>query len=412
MNEKEREQIYRFRRKLEGLMSRLHESGLSNENHGLIVRFAHDMLARGLAPSNVIKYVSQLELCAKLLGKPFRETTKQDVTELVGRLESMSYTKHTKRTMKTNLKIFYKWLRGTEEYPEEVRWIKPGQARNSITPGDLLTKEEVERMIDAAISLRDKAFIAVLYESACRPQEILPLKIKQVQFDSYGALLTVDGKIGVQRTIRVLASAPLLATWLNVHPKKSDPEAPVFPSFDRRNPNRFLSYAAFKMIIKHAAKRAGITKRVYPYLFRHSRLTELARLGFTGYQFNLFAGWALDSGQPTTYIHLISKDVDDAILRLNGIQVEKPHGTEFTFVMCPRCKQKNTTGTKLCYACGLALDLKFAVEVDQRKDDIKEKIEMLSEELAKSPEIVDKLLNALAILNGKTQTENSRSKHN
>jgi len=35
---------------------------------------------------------------------------------------------------------------------------------------------------------------------------------------------------------------------------------------------------------------------------------------------------------------------------------------------------------------------------------------MLSEEFAKSPEIVDKLLSAFAMVNGKVEAENSRSK--
>jgi len=37
---------------------------------------------------------------------------------------------------------------------------------------------------------------------------------------------------------------------------------------------------------------------------------------------------------------------------------------------------------------------------------------MKSQELAKSPEIVDNLLNALAILNGKVETENSKLRRN
>jgi len=405
MDEKDREKIYHFRERLEKVLAQLGNSEAKSENNALIIQFAHYLLARGLSPSNVMKYVRQIKRLGELLQKPFRNVTKDDIVSLVGKIETMNYTKHTRRTFKTNLKIFYRWLRGSEEYPDEVRWIKPGKANNSIKPGDLLTKEEVERMIDATTNPRDKALIAVMYESACRPQEILPLRIKQVTFDVHGALISVDGKIGVQRTVRLLASAPLLATWLNNYPKRSDPEAPLFPTFSLRKYFAFLDYAAFRSIIKKAARKAGIAKRIYPYLFRHSRLTELTRSGFTGYMFNVFAGWALDSGQPKTYIHLVSKDIDDAILRLNGILPDNKPKDEFLYTVCSRCKQKNSPGTKLCYSCGLPLDWKYATEIDQKKRELKEKLDRVLTELAKSPEILDILLNAISMLKSENQNK-------
>ena len=397
MIEKDRETIYSFRSKLESVLGRLDTQDVGNENAALIARFARDSLAKGLAPSNVLKYVSQLKPIARILEKPFPLATKQDIIDLIGKIETMDYTKSTRATMKTNLKLFYRWLRGTEEYPDEVRWIVSKKPRNSIAPGDLLTAEEVERMIGAAVNLRDKALISVLYESACRPQEILPLRLKQVQFDEYGVMLTVDGKIGVQRTLRLIASTALLSAWLNVHPRKSDPDAPLFPNFYRKNPYQLLQYSSFKVIIKAAAKKAGIQRRIFPYLFRHSRLTELTRMGFTGFQFNLYAGWSLDSKMGSTYIHLQSKDVDDAILRLNGVVKDRPSDPNFKAVVCPRCRSNNSPGTKLCLACGHALDLKTVYEIEGRKETLREKIEKLSGELAKSPEIVDSLLEALAL---------------
>lgn len=92
-------------------------------------------------------------------------------------------------------------------------------------------------------------------------------------------MITVDGKIGVQRALRLLDSTPLLSAWLNTHPRKSDPEAPCSQVFSIII--RFMTYAFLAKIVRHIAQLAGIRKRVYPYLFRHSRLTELARTGFS-----------------------------------------------------------------------------------------------------------------------------------
>jgi integrase/recombinase XerD len=131
---------------------------------------------------------------------------------MVCEIERRNYSAWTKRTYRAVIRIFFKWLRGTEELPDEVRWIKLNRIRNSLSPGDLLTKEGVKKMIETAANLRDKALIAVLYDSACRPHEVLTLRLKDVMFDANGALLTVNGKTG-QRTVRIIGAASILTTW-------------------------------------------------------------------------------------------------------------------------------------------------------------------------------------------------------
>ena len=130
---------------------------------------------------------------AKILNKSFEEANKEDIFNLVQRIEQSRYSDWTKHDYKAMLRIFYKWLRQTE-VPEEVRWIRPGRRRKKILPEELITEEEVKRLVESASSLRDKALILVLYESGCRPGKILTLKIKHVQFDEYRAVLIVNGK--------------------------------------------------------------------------------------------------------------------------------------------------------------------------------------------------------------------------
>lgn len=70
-------------------------------------------------------------------------------------------------------KRFYRWLRQTEEYPPEVKWIKPRVAdANRKLPEELLTAAEIQEMIQKADIGRDRALIGVLHESGCRVGEI------------------------------------------------------------------------------------------------------------------------------------------------------------------------------------------------------------------------------------------------
>ncbi|MGI0022074.1 MAG: hypothetical protein ACRD9Q_04345 [Nitrososphaeraceae archaeon] len=52
------------------------------------------------------------------------KATKGDIQRVLGVIEKSNYAEWTKHEFKVTLKRFYKWLRGSEDYPPEVRWIK------------------------------------------------------------------------------------------------------------------------------------------------------------------------------------------------------------------------------------------------------------------------------------------------
>ncbi len=87
-------------------------------------------------------------------------------------------------------------------------------------------------MIEVARHPMDKAFIAALYETGCRIGELAGLQIKNIHFDNYGAILIVNGKTGMRR-IRIIFSAPYMSAWLEMHPKKLDPNAPFWIRFGK-----------------------------------------------------------------------------------------------------------------------------------------------------------------------------------
>lgn len=89
-------------------------------------------------------------------------------------------------------------------------------------------------MIKACHNVRDKAIISVLYESSVRVGEFLGIKIKNVQFDKYGAVIVVHGKIGWKR-IRLVSSVPHLSNWIEHHPLKDNPEAPLWIGLGSKN---------------------------------------------------------------------------------------------------------------------------------------------------------------------------------
>jgi len=73
-------------------------------------------------------------------------------------------------------------------------------------------------MIEACDNPRDRALVHVLYESGARSGELLNMKIGDVEFDQYGAVIRVCGKTGPRR-LRLIESVPDLQLWLSMHPK-------------------------------------------------------------------------------------------------------------------------------------------------------------------------------------------------
>ena len=218
------------------------------------------------------------------------------------------------------LRKFYRFIRGITkscQYPPEVEWMSIAIPNNhKKLPEELLTEEEILKIIQKCGTLRDKALISLLAESGCRVGEIGAMKIKHVSFEKYGARITVGGKTGM-RKILVINSSPYLQEWINQHPTNEDSDSYLWCG----NNTELISYARICGILGKAVKKAGIKKRVYPHLFRHSRATFLAnRMSDSGLK--NYLGWTQASKMAGIYIHMSGKDADEAILKMNGIEVE------------------------------------------------------------------------------------------
>jgi len=254
-----------------------------------------------------------------MLGIHFEIATKDDLVRLVAQVEQrQDFSAWTKRDYKIGLKTFYQWLYGCErgQHPALVKWIRAGSnIPNSLKKSDMLTSEEIVRLANATTNLRDKALILVLAESGRRLGEILTLRIGDIEFDKMGVRLAVDGKMG-QDYSRVISSSIHLAAWLRLHPASNNPQAPLWTRLQSEQIQQ-MSYASARAMLQDCIKRVGITKRVWFYLFRHSRGTY-ASTKLNSQQLCALMGWKQGSKMPSVYIHLAAEDIDEAQAILNG----------------------------------------------------------------------------------------------
>lgn len=362
--------MYNYPKRLESAIAKLDADRIRPENKRDIVSFSKIRLAKGSSQGRVAKVVYCMRYWAKHLAKPFREVTKDDLVMAVGDLETTKFAEHTRYDIKIVLKMFYKWLEGNDEVmPAKIIWLKPKiKNENHKLPEELLTEEEVLKLAQTANNVRDKAFVLVLYETGCRIGELLTLRLKNIVFDQYGAVLRVNGKTG-DRRVRIISSAPMLASWLELHPMGKTPEAMLWYS-NWRNPKkgmRNLGYRTVYVTLRKLADKAGIRKKIYPHLFRHSRATALANK-LTESQMKEHFGWVQGSDMASTYVHLSGRDVDNALLKLQGlVQTEETKSEKLNVRVCPRCKDHNSPISIFCTKCGLPLDEKLIVKIEEIK---------------------------------------------
>ncbi len=359
--------VVRMERALEKLKR---NSQIIPENKKAIFDFDDYIMTIGVKIGRRYKYLYFLQKFSAMLGKAFDLATKEDIKRLVVAIDRRrDLTESSKADRKIIIKRFYKWLKtDDEEYPPETRWIKCTLKYNLCRlPEELLTEEDVKKLADAATRPRDKAFVLCLYESGCRVGELLTIQNKNVSFDDCGAVLRVTGKTG-DRRVRIVSSAPALATWLDFHPFKDEPEAYVWSRklYNSANDRLPCGYASIVKILRILAGRAGIKKKITPHLFRHSRATALAKR-LTEAQMKAHFGWVQGSDMAGVYVHLSGRDVDEAILGTCGLG-KNSEGKENVLrpIACPRCNSNNAPASRFCTKCGCAMSEEAATHTENK----------------------------------------------
>jgi integrase/recombinase XerD len=395
MTQQSTSDIHHYDQRLTAALSNLeNDKNVLDANRKKIKQFLEYIRAEGLSTPRQVRYTYVLRKLSSLLGKELRRTTKTDMIRVISDLQKQDTAYDTKLSEKQCIKRFYKWLRNTEDdYPVEVKWI--GAKRNNnhkILPEHLLTEDEVKKLAETCQNQLDRALILVLYETGCRVGEILTLKVGDIQFDMHGAIMILKGKTGPRR-VRIIFSAKALAEWLNHHPSRLDPESPLWTSFESAGSKKPLEYYAFRKMLSVTASRAKIGKRVNPHSFRHARASNLANV-LTEAQMKEYLGWVGDSRMASTYVHLSRRNIDNALLKLNGIKTEDEVTSEehtLRIKTCARCQEVNSPTSSFCSRCGCPLDAKTAMSLHEEES----KTDSVMDNLLEDPEVKRYLLSKL-----------------
>lgn len=401
-----KEVIYRYDTVLRNMVERINKNeSISPKNKELILEYRDNCIARGLSKARQVIILQALLRVGTAAKVDFDKAERKDVERIMADLQSRGYSNWTIETLKSVMKAFWRWmykLEQTDTLPDCIKWVRRSTPPSKISKSDLLTKEEICKMIKTTTDLMQKALITVHFESCNRPGETLQMKIGSVKFEKDYALIRVSGKTEKKTGISekfLLQSYDLLRSWIESHPFKEDPNYPLWIVTSHMRVNRGgadlfgkpISLTYLGIILKNAAKKAGIKKRVYSYLCRHSRGTEL--YGSIGEALaKKQMSHAPDSKMAKFYNHLNSEDLLIGLKKANGLQEENEE--EKHPEICWKCHHPNGFGAKICSRCASPLSIQAAIEKKQEESEREERLMVLERaflEIEKKPELLEML---------------------
>ena len=303
-----------------------------------------------------------------LLSIKSRDFTKQDILRYLNSEKLKSLEVSTRNLYKRNLKKFFKWYGIEASFLEKIK--KQKEIIKEIRKSDLISLGNVKRMLKNTDNSKHKCLIILTYESAGRLNEIRNIRISDItQYEQYANVFLGVSKTQ-QRNLPIIQSVPYINQWLNNHPLRQDKDTSLFVSKYNGSFHQY-SLLGLYFIIKKCAK--CLDKNIYPHLFRHSRLTELAKY-LTEAELCRFAGWIIGSKQARRYVHLAQEDVENKILSIHGIKPlkEPEQKTIVNIIKCPRCTYENSSLDKYCSQCGSVLDIKTVIKHQEKARELEQ----------------------------------------
>lgn len=216
-------------------------------------------------------------------------------------------------------KDFLYHVNRTKRY--DTRIIKLKEPKKRIK---MLKKSEVERILSACLTTRDRFLIQLLWESGMRIGEALALWLEDVEPDAHRIHIVDRGELANLSEIKTVCSprtVDVSADLINLffeyiveaHTDDVDTNH-VFIKLSGPHKHSPLEYGDVSALVRRLQKRTGFHFTVH--MLRHSSLSELRRLGWPVEQLRIRAGHHFVQ---STYVYL---HTDDEELRQEWIRTE------------------------------------------------------------------------------------------
>lgn len=346
-------------------------------------------------------YLVQAKLLGERLGKEYKEITRQDLEKYLAELKQKGNKPLTLFNTRVTLRTFFKWLydlKNGDPAPEVTAWFDMRKKYNYKMPQQIITLEEIQRMIKACTCFRDRALLSLLWEAGLRKKELISLRVGSIEINNDQGMVHVHYSKTVPRSLPIVHSVPSIIDWLNEHPLSQDKNAPLWINLGAWKDRNF-GEDGLKRLIKVTANRAKVPReKAFTHNFRHSRATQLAKQGLNETELRLFFGWSKRSPMPEVYLHYNEEDMHNKVLKISGVDVgngnaKKENLDLLNKKVCVLCNTPNPSTNIRCRnrKCGGILDPVEAMKQQEKMKEISDFVLTLKKAVSKDKELMDKI---------------------
>ena len=236
----------------------------------LLSEFERKMIVQRYSRNSIQNYKSAvrcfLQLAQKKYNHPLEITETEIEKYLFWKIEKHCIGTSYQRLIVASIDKFYLSMFNRQL---NIKHLYP-RTKNKSLPV-YLTAREVSRLMENVTNLKHKCIVQLLYGCGLRLNELLHLKLTDV--DSKNKIILIRKAKGGKD--RVVMLSPLLLESLRHYYKIYQPEEYLIEG----QGGGVYSEKSVQVIVKNAALKAGITKKVTPHTLRHSFATHLLENG-------------------------------------------------------------------------------------------------------------------------------------
>ena len=218
----------------------------------------------------------------QILNKEFSKINLKDLRDFLALLGSSERQNSSQNDFKANIQNFLKWKFKNWSLKfsnfEDISFDTNLRNEEKLNSKVLLSKEDIEKIMAHETKIFWKAFFMVQYEAGLRTIEVRTLKWSDLKFNVDGNLSEVNiyaTKTKKARTIFVKEATFYLLKLKEEQENKQDKGELIFHS--KKDINEMMDKGTISSWMRNLSQNA-LGRKVWSYILRHSRATELYRL--------------------------------------------------------------------------------------------------------------------------------------
>lgn len=235
--------------------------------------FLEKLKYRNRSDGTIALYRSTLSNFLSYVNKPVCNILDSDIIAYLNYCENeRKIKKRTKDGKRRIISSFFTWLLNNGYLPHGNPMTRVDPIEYTKTVRQSLTVREVEKLrIACGTNLRDNVVLELFLATGCRASEVVHMKIEDINLQE--EYIKVHGKGNKERIVFL---APRAIEFLEKYLSNRSSGSVIV---SKRAPYSGLKRNSLENIIRAIAQRAGMERRVFPHLLRHTFATQALNRG-------------------------------------------------------------------------------------------------------------------------------------